>query len=35
MLKERGVKSVRALIGGWNEWVKDGNKIVKGDRPTP
>jgi 3-mercaptopyruvate sulfurtransferase SseA len=35
MLKERGVKNVRALTGGWNEWVNDGNKVVKGDRPTP
>ena len=35
MLKERGVRNVRALVGGWNEWVKDGNKIVKGDRPAP
>jgi 3-mercaptopyruvate sulfurtransferase SseA len=30
MLKERGVKSVRALRGGWNEWVETGNPIVKG-----
>ena len=35
MLKERGVKNVRALVGGWNEWVNDGNKVVTGDRPTP
>jgi 3-mercaptopyruvate sulfurtransferase SseA len=21
MLKERGVKDVRALVGGWNTWV--------------
>jgi 3-mercaptopyruvate sulfurtransferase SseA len=34
MLKERGVKDVRALLGGWNQWVKDGNKVVTGDRPT-
>jgi 3-mercaptopyruvate sulfurtransferase SseA len=33
MLKERGVRSVRALTGGWNEWVNDGNKVVKGDSP--
>jgi 3-mercaptopyruvate sulfurtransferase SseA len=25
MLQQRGVKNVRALVGGWNEWVKDGN----------
>ena len=30
MLKERGVKSVRALRGGWNEWVDAGNPVVKG-----
>jgi 3-mercaptopyruvate sulfurtransferase SseA len=30
MLQARGVKSVRALRGGWNEWVSAGNPIVKG-----
>ena len=30
MLKERGVRSVRALRGGWNEWVETGNPVVKG-----
>ena len=35
MLKERRVKNVRALTGGWNAWVSDGNKVVTGDRPTP
>jgi 3-mercaptopyruvate sulfurtransferase SseA len=30
MLKERGVKSIRALRGGWNEWIGAGNPIVKG-----
>jgi 3-mercaptopyruvate sulfurtransferase SseA len=35
MLGARGVKDVRALLGGWNQWVSDGNKIVKGDQPTP
>jgi 3-mercaptopyruvate sulfurtransferase SseA len=29
MLKERGVKSVRALRGGWNQWVNEGNPTVK------
>jgi 3-mercaptopyruvate sulfurtransferase SseA len=28
MLKERGVKSIRALRGGWNEWVKAKNPVV-------
>lgn len=32
MLQERGVKSVRALLGGWNEWVNDGNPVAKGDQ---
>jgi 3-mercaptopyruvate sulfurtransferase SseA len=32
MLKERGVKNVRALKGGWNEWVKEGNPVVTGDK---
>jgi 3-mercaptopyruvate sulfurtransferase SseA len=30
MLKERGVKNVRALRGGWNEWVNAGNAVAKG-----
>jgi 3-mercaptopyruvate sulfurtransferase SseA len=30
MLKERGVKNVRALQGGWNQWVGDGNPTVGG-----
>jgi 3-mercaptopyruvate sulfurtransferase SseA len=29
MLKERGVRSVRALRGGWNEWVSDRNPVTK------
>jgi 3-mercaptopyruvate sulfurtransferase SseA len=32
MLKERGVKNVRALRGGWNDWVNAGNPIVKGTK---
>jgi 3-mercaptopyruvate sulfurtransferase SseA len=32
MLQQRGVKNIRALVGGWNEWMKDGNPIVKGDK---
>ncbi len=35
MLDARSVKAVRALVGGWNQWVAAGNKIVTGDRPTP
>jgi len=30
MLKERGVKDVRALRGGWNQWFNEGNPIEKG-----
>jgi 3-mercaptopyruvate sulfurtransferase SseA len=29
MLQARGVKNVRALRGGWNEWVSAGNPVVK------
>jgi 3-mercaptopyruvate sulfurtransferase SseA len=29
MLKERGVKSVRALTGGWNTWVAEKGAVVK------
>jgi 3-mercaptopyruvate sulfurtransferase SseA len=25
--------NVRALLGGWNEWVKDGNPVTKGSKP--
>jgi 3-mercaptopyruvate sulfurtransferase SseA len=30
MLQARGVKNVRALRGGWNEWVEKGNPVVTG-----
>jgi 3-mercaptopyruvate sulfurtransferase SseA len=30
MLKERGVKNVRARIGGWNTWVNANGPITKG-----
>jgi len=32
MLQARGVKNIRALRGGWTEWVESGNPIVKGGR---
>jgi 3-mercaptopyruvate sulfurtransferase SseA len=35
MLTAQGVKNVRALLGGWNEWVNDHNPVVKGAKPTP
>jgi 3-mercaptopyruvate sulfurtransferase SseA len=25
MLQQRGVRNISALVGGWDEWVKDGN----------
>ncbi len=30
MLQARGVKDVKALLGGWNQWVADGNRVAKG-----
>jgi 3-mercaptopyruvate sulfurtransferase SseA len=30
MLKERGVKNVRALLGGWNTWVNTKSPVVTG-----
>jgi len=32
MLQARGVKDVRALLGGWNQWVADKNPIAKGPK---
>jgi 3-mercaptopyruvate sulfurtransferase SseA len=29
MLKDRGVANVRALAGGWNDWVNEGNTVEK------
>jgi 3-mercaptopyruvate sulfurtransferase SseA len=29
MLRERGVKTIRALRGGWNQWVSEGNAVTK------
>jgi len=29
MLRERGVKTIRALRGGWNQWVNEGNTVTK------
>jgi 3-mercaptopyruvate sulfurtransferase SseA len=33
MLAAQGVRNVRALLGGWNDWVKDNNPVVKGSKP--
>jgi 3-mercaptopyruvate sulfurtransferase SseA len=30
MLQARGVKNIRALRGGWNEWIAAAGAIVKG-----
>jgi len=30
MLKERGVKNVRALTGGWNTWIGNKEPVVTG-----
>jgi 3-mercaptopyruvate sulfurtransferase SseA len=30
MLEERGVKSVRALVGGWNTWVNTNGAVATG-----
>ncbi len=30
LLSEEGVKDMRVLRGGWNTWVNDGNRTVKG-----
>lgn len=35
MLSAQGVKNVKALLGGWNDWVADGSPIVKGATPKP
>jgi 3-mercaptopyruvate sulfurtransferase SseA len=29
MLQQRGAKNISALVGGWNEWVKNGNSVEK------
>jgi hypothetical protein len=29
MLKERGIDNVRALTGGWVDWINDGNPVEK------
>jgi 3-mercaptopyruvate sulfurtransferase SseA len=30
MLAAQGIKNVRALAGGWNQWVADGNPVAEG-----
>ena len=32
MLSEEGVKDTRVLVGGWNVWFNEGNRIAKGPK---
>jgi rhodanese-related sulfurtransferase len=32
MLKTVGIDRVKALVGGYEEWVKRGDPVVKGDK---
>jgi rhodanese-related sulfurtransferase len=33
ILKSAGIPNVRALIGGYEEWAKRGDPVVKGNSP--
>jgi rhodanese-related sulfurtransferase len=33
ILRKSGITNVRALIGGYEEWAKRGDPVVKGDKP--
>ena len=33
LLQKAGISNVHALIGGYEEWLKRGDPVVKGDRP--
>ena len=33
VLRGLGITNVRALVGGYNEWVSEGNPVVKGPNP--
>jgi 3-mercaptopyruvate sulfurtransferase SseA len=33
LLEKRGIKNVKALLGGWNDWVNDGNPVNRGEKP--
>jgi rhodanese-related sulfurtransferase len=33
LLKKAGITNVRALIGGYEEWSKRGDPVVKGNLP--
>jgi rhodanese-related sulfurtransferase len=32
LLKKAGINNVLALIGGYEEWVKRGDPVIKGDK---
>jgi len=32
MLKKSGITNVLALVGGYEEWLKRGEPVVKGDK---
>jgi rhodanese-related sulfurtransferase len=33
ILKKAGITNVRALVGGYEEWLKRGDPVVKGHLP--
>jgi 3-mercaptopyruvate sulfurtransferase SseA len=33
MMRHAGITNARALVGGWDEWVKRGGKVSKGEKP--
>jgi rhodanese-related sulfurtransferase len=33
MLKQAGIRDVRALLGGFGAWVAAGYPVVQGDQP--
>ena len=32
-MRKAGVENVRALIGGYDNWVKNGGKVTAGEKP--
>jgi 3-mercaptopyruvate sulfurtransferase SseA len=32
-LQRLGITNVKALLGGWNQWVADKNPVAKGEKP--
>jgi len=31
-LKEAGIPNVKALAGGWNQWIADGSPVAEGKK---